>query len=125
MNLIVKSFSLAAILSLAMATTASAIQPASATTSIKLAESQRLLAQRPTRNRIETETRSRRFVNQMMMLHMQMVDSAETALQSPDPEVKRMAQQTIKDSNAQINKLMEMRRKLYRYLDEGIGDDSV
>lgn len=124
MNLIVKSFPLAALLSLAMATTASAIQPDSATTSTKLIESQKLIAQTSPRNR-QNETRSRRFVNQMMMLYMQMVDSAEEALQSPDPEIKRMAQQTIKDSNAQITKLMDMRRKLYRYLDDGIGDDSV
>ena len=126
MNLLVKSFPLAAILSLAMATTASAIQPDSAATSTKLTESQGLIAQTPPRNLIQqTETRSRRFINQMMMLHMQMVESAEEALQSPNPEIKRMAQQTIKTSNAEINKLMEMRGKLYRYLDEGIGDDAT
>lgn len=127
MNLLVKSFPLAAILSLAMATTASAIQPDSAATSTKLTESQQgLIAQTPPRNLIQqVETRSRRFINQMMMLHMQMVESAEEALQSRDPEVKRMAQQTLKTSNAEINKLMEMRGKLYRYLDEGIGDDAT
>lgn len=125
MNLIVKSFPLATILSLAMATTAGAIQPATATTTIKLTESQRLIAQTPAPPTRQNQTRSRRFVNTMMMLHMQMIESAEEALQSPDPETKRMAMQTIKDSNAQITKLMDMRRKLYRYLDDGIGDDSV
>ena len=54
-----------------------------------------------------------------------MVESAEEALQSPNPEIKRMAQQTIKTSNAEIDKLMEMRGRLYRYLDEGIGDDAT
>lgn len=108
-----------------MATTAGAIQPATATTTIKLTESQRLIAQTPAPPTRQNQTRSRRFVNTMMMLHMQMIESAEEALQSPDPETKRMAMQTIKDSNAQINKLMDMRRKLYRYLDDGIGDDSV
>ncbi len=109
-----------------MATTASAIQPGSNTaTNTKLTESQSLTAQKEPRSRLQNETRSRRFVDKMISLHMQMVEAAEEALQSKDPEIKRMAQQTIKDSNASISRMMQMRAELYRYLDEGIGDDAT
>lgn len=124
MNLLVKSFPLAAILSLAMATTASAIQPDSAATSGKLTESHGLIAQTKPPTRLN-QTRSRRFIDKMISLRMQMVEAAEEALQSQDPEIKRMARETIRTSNAEINKMMEMRSKLYRYLDEGIGDDAT
>jgi uncharacterized protein (DUF305 family) len=123
MNSLVKSFPFAAILSLAMATTASAIQPDRAATSVKLTESQDLIAQTKPPSRLN-QTRTRRFIDEMITLHMQMVEAAEEALQSQDPEIKSMAQETIKTSNAAINRMMEMRRKLYRYLDEGIGDDA-
>lgn len=109
MNLFVKSFPLAAILSLAMATTASAIQPDSVT-SIKLTD-RSLIAQTPPPGNLvqQVEARARRFINQMMMIHIQMIESAEEALQSQNPEIRRMAQQTIKTSNAEIDKLMDMR----------------
>lgn len=126
MNSFVKCFPIAAILTLTMATTASAIQPVSKTaTNIKLTGSQSLIAQKEPRSRLQNETRSRRFVDKMISLHMQMVEAAEEALQSKDPEIKRMAHQTIKDSNASISRMMQMRAELYRYLDEGIGDDAT
>ncbi|MDV2994702.1 MAG: hypothetical protein N4J56_004356 [Chroococcidiopsis sp. SAG 2025] len=63
------------------------------------------------------ETRSRRFVDEMIMLRMKMVEAAESALQSPNPEIKRMAQETIKTSNTEIKKMMEMRGKFGIYED--------
>jgi uncharacterized protein (DUF305 family) len=63
------------------------------------------------------ETRSRRFIDEMIMLHMKMIEAAESALQSPDPEVKNMARETIKSSNNEIGRMMKMREKFYRYED--------
>jgi uncharacterized protein (DUF305 family) len=113
MNSLIKSCAFAGMLSLAMATTASATQPDSnAATSAKLAESQSLIAQTNPRGLLN-QTRSRRFIDEMIMLRMKMVDVAEEALQSQDPEIKNMAQETIKSSNAEINRMMEMRRERY------------
>lgn len=124
MNSLLKSFPFAAIITLAVATTASAIQP-DADTSVKLTESQSLIAQsKPATTRLN-QTRSRRLIDQMLMLHLQMVAAAEEAMQSPDPEIRKMAQETMKNSNAAIDRMLEMRRKMYRYLDEGIGDDAT
>ena len=51
------------------------------------------------------------------MLRMKMVEAAEEALQSPDSEIKRMAQQTIKTNNTEIKKMMEMRERFKLYED--------
>jgi uncharacterized protein (DUF305 family) len=53
----------------------------------------------------------------MIMLRLKMVEAAEEALQSPNPEIKRMAQEVIKTSNAEIKKMMEMRGKFGIYED--------
>lgn len=40
-------------------------------------------------------------------------------MQSPDPEIKKMAEETVKSSNAQINNLIEMRKNFFENLDKG------
>ncbi len=118
MNSLVKSSALAIMLSLATATTAGATQPDSNTTSVKPAASQSLVAQMPMRGRFDA-TRTRPYVDEMIMLHMEMVDAAQRAMKSPDPEIRKMAEEAMKSSNAQINTLMEMRRKFFENPDKG------
>lgn len=115
MNSLVKSSALAIMLSLATITTAKATQPDS-TTSVTADQS--IVAQMPMRSRIDA-TRTRPFVDEMIMMHMQMVDAAQRAMQSSDPDIRRMAEETMKSSNAQIYTLMEMRRKFFENPDKG------
>lgn len=119
MNSILKNSALAVMLSLTMATTAKATQPDSnVVASVKPVESQNLVAQMRPRSRFDA-TRTRPFIDEMIMLHMQMVDAAQRAMQSPDPEIKKMAEETMKSSNAQINNLMEMRQNFFENPDKG------
>lgn len=119
MNSILKNSTLAVILSLAMATTAKATQPDSkVVASVKPVESQNLVAQMRPRSRFDA-TRTRPFIDEMIMLHMQMVDAAQRAMQSQDPEIKKMAEEKMKFSNAQINTLMEMRKSFFENPDKG------
>jgi hypothetical protein len=50
---------------------------------------------------------------------MEMVDAAQRAMQSPDPQVRKMAEETMRSSNAQITTLMEMRRRFFENPDKG------
>lgn len=119
MNSILKNSALAVMLSLAMATTAKATQPDSnVVTSVKAVEPQNLVAQMRPRSRFDA-TRTRPFIDEMIMLHMEMADAAQRAMQSPDPEIKKMAEETMKSSNAQISTLLEMRRKFFENPDKG------
>lgn len=119
MNSLVKNSALAVMLSLAMATTARATQPDNkAATSVTASQS--LIAQMPPRSRFDaTRTRPYVYYDQMIMMHMEMVNAAQSAMQSPDPEVRRMAEETMKYSNSQINTLLEMRRKFFENPDKG------
>ncbi len=119
MNSILKSSTLAFIVGLAMATTAKATQPDSnIVASVKPVESQNFIAQLPARNRFEA-TKISPFIDEMVILNMQMVDAAQRAMQSPDPEIKKMAEETMKSSNTRIDSLMEMRRKFLENPDKG------
>ncbi len=119
MNSILKSSALALIVSLAMATTAKATQPDSnIVASVKPVESQNYVAQVPARNRFEA-TKISPFIDEMVILNMQMVDAARKAMQSPDPEVRKMAEEIMKSSNTRIDSLMEMRRKFLENPDKG------
>jgi len=92
-----------------------------AATSVKLTESQDLIAQ--TKPLVACQNQNEAlYRREMITLHMQMVEAADT--QSQNPEIKSMAQETIKTSNAAINRMMEMRRKLYIVLMKMRGDDA-
>jgi len=120
MNTLVKSIAFTT-MGLAIATTsASAAQvnnpDTSMTTHANTVELNSQIAQSSPSSRLN-ETRSRRFIDEMIMLRMKMVEAAEEALQSPNPEIKRMAQEVIKTSNAEIKKMMEMRGRFGIYED--------
>jgi uncharacterized protein (DUF305 family) len=120
MNALVKSIAFTT-LGLAIATaSASAAQinhpNTSATSHANPVELNHQIAQKPASSSLN-ETRSRRFIDEMIMLRLKMVEAAEEALQSPNPEIKRMAQEVIKTSNAEIKKMMEMRGKFGIYED--------
>lgn len=117
MSFLIKGTALAGILSLAMATNVSASQPNSVLAfNVKLAESQNQSAQKSPSGMLN-ETRARRFLDEMIMLRMKMIEAAEPALQSPSPDIKKMAQETIKTNNNEINRMMEMRKKYTQYED--------
>ncbi|WP_143755405.1 hypothetical protein [Gloeocapsopsis sp. IPPAS B-1203] len=102
-----------------MATTVQATQPNSnAIANVNTVKSQNLIAQMYPRSRFDA-TRTRPFIDEMILLHMQMVDAAQRAMQSSDTEIKKMAEETMKFSNARINSLMEMRRSFLENPDKG------
>ncbi len=119
MNSILKNSALVTIFYLAMATTVQAAQlDSNVVANVKTVKSQNLIAQMHPRSRFDA-TRTRPFIDEMILLHMQMVDAAQRAMQSSDTEIKKMAEETMKSSNARINSLMEMRRRFLENPDKG------
>ena len=118
MNALVKSIALTTIGLAIAATSASAAQvnnpDTNANSHARIAGLSNQIAQKSPSN---NETRSRRFIDEMIMLRLKMVEAAEEALQSPNPEIKRMAREAIETSNAEIKKMMEMRGKFGIYED--------
>jgi uncharacterized protein (DUF305 family) len=120
MNTLVKSIAFTTISLAIAATSASAAQLNNLDTSINnhanTAKLNSQIAQKSPSSPLN-ETRSRRFIDEMIMLRLKMVEAAESALQSPEPEIKRMAQEALKNSNTEIKRMMEMRGKFSRYED--------
>ena len=116
---LVKTSALAAILSITMATTAEAKQPDSNTTASSTpAQSQILIAQtqapfresRPYRNFIY----ERRMMDEMIMERMRMVGMAQEMLETTkDPGMRKMAQEIITSGNAEITRMLQMRRQMF------------
>lgn len=117
MKLLVKSCAFAAILSLAMVSTAKATQLNSKDiTSAKPVELQNLIAQKDQPPELGESTRQ--FLDEMISLHMRMVDMAQKLLDSQGstmaPETKTMVQRMIDSGNDQILKLVGERERLFR-----------
>ncbi len=117
MNSLVKSCTLATFLSLAMVTTARATQLDNTTTSAKPAELQSLLVAQNNAP-IDTGPSTSYFFDQMIMMHMKMADMGQQMLQTQGdkmtPETRKMVQEMIDSSNAQILKLVGERDRLFR-----------
>lgn len=107
---LVKSSALAVIASLAMSTAAGAA-PLNSSAASSITE-QGNIAQRMQRSRFDA-TRTRPYLDEMIMLHMQMVDAAQRAIESQDSTIRTMAQETIKSSNAEIDRMIDLRRKMF------------
>lgn len=115
MKSLVKSCALAAILSLAMATTARATQlDSKATTSNNPVESQGLIIAQKDQPVELGETSVREYLDEMIRLNMRMVAMSEKMLSSQQPEIRKMAQEMMTSSNAQIVKLVNERERLFR-----------
>lgn len=117
MNSLVKSCALATLLSLAMATTARATQPDSTTTNAKSSELQSLLIAQ-NNARIDTGPSTSYFFDQMIMMNMKMAEMGQQMLQTQGdrmtPETRKMVQEMVDSSNAQILKLVGERDRLFR-----------
>ncbi len=117
MNSLVTTSALSAILSLAVATTAGAVEPNSIGTGAKPAVAQGLIAQtqippdsRPYRQYIA----NRRSLDDMIIMRMKMVGAAQEMLQSTqDTALKRLAQEMITSGNSEITRMMEMRKNMF------------
>lgn len=118
MKMLVKSCAFAAILSLSMATITRATQIDSKdTTNNKPTESQRLIVAQKSAP-VELGETTRQFYDEMIKMHMQMVNMAQNLLESQGskmaPETRTMVQSMIDSSNAQIMKLVGERERLFR-----------
>ena len=122
MNSLVKSCTLATLLSLTMATTARATQLDSTTTNTKPAESQSLIIAQNNAP-IDTGPSTSYFFDQMIMMHMKMADMGQQMLQTQGdkmaPETRKMVQEMVDYSNAQILKLVGERERLFRVNRQG------
>lgn len=119
MNSLLKSSALAVMVSLAMASTAGATRLDSNAPSAKSTESQILIGQATQRGLSRNDQESRRYIDEMIMLNMQMTDTAQKGMQSQDPEIRKVAQEMMKSSNDRILSLMEMRRRFFENPDKG------
>ncbi|MBD2101637.1 DUF305 domain-containing protein [Leptolyngbya sp. FACHB-261] len=54
-----------------------------------------------------------RMLDEMIMSHLKMVQTAQAGLQSQSPEIRRMSQEMITSMNAQIERMITMRRALF------------
>lgn len=122
MNSLVKSCTLATLLSLAMATTARAAQLDNTTTSGQPSEVQSLLIAQNNAP-IDTGPSTSYFFDQMIVMHMKMANMGQQMLQSQGdkmtPETRKMVQEMIDYSNAQILKLAGERERLFRVNRQG------
>jgi len=112
MHSFLRSCALATIFSLALVTTAKA---AEAGNSLSLATPQArsqgiLIAEESGPNERQFQFKEMRMVNEMIMQQVKMTDMAMELLQSPNPEIRKMAMETLTNSNVMIEKLMNWRR---------------
>ena len=107
MNSLLKNCVMATILSLSLATTASANPLKSNTLKFQPVKSENLIAQFvPASSPFYTK----RLLSQMLMQNMQMAEMAQEAMKSPDPEIRKMAQEMMTSSNTNIRKLINLMR---------------
>lgn len=119
MKLLAKTSALAVMLGLTMASTAGAKQlDGNTATNSNPLQSQSLVAQvqapfrdsRPYRNFIY----ERRMMDEMIMERMKMVGMAQEMLETTkNPEMKKMAQDIITSGNAEISRMLDLRRRMF------------
>jgi len=115
MKLLAKSCVLAAILSLAMTTTAKASHMHNkAISSNDYMKSQSLIIAQKDQPIDLGEESTRQFLDEMIKMHMTMVAMSQNMLKTPDPGIRKMAQEMMDYSNAQIVKLVGERQRLFR-----------
>jgi uncharacterized protein (DUF305 family) len=103
-------------ISLALATTAKAAVPGShVPVNAQTTESQTLVAQFVPSS---SPFYSRQLLTEMIIQRMKMADMAQEAMQSKDPEVKKMAQEMITSSTADLNKMMSLWMKQFQFRSE-------
>lgn len=111
MNAILRSCALATLFSLTIATTAKAAKPSSPPISNTYQiRSAGILIAEDTGTIDEQQFKQIRMVNEMIMQYLKMNDMAMQALESSNPEVRKMAQETLTNSNAMVERLMIMRK---------------
>ena len=116
MNSLLKSCVLATMISLGLATTAKAVLPGShVPVNAQTTESQTLVAQFVPSS---SPFYSRQLLTEMIIQRMKMADMAQEAMQSKDPEVKKMAQEMITSSTADLNKMMSLWMKQFQFRSE-------
>lgn len=115
MKSLLKSCALATLFSLALATTAKAAEQPNhnpVLDSYQLQTRGVLIAE-------DTETvnteqfKQIRMVDEMLTQYIKMADTAMESMQSTNPEVRKMAQQTLTEANARAERLMAIRKMLF------------
>lgn len=116
MNSLVKSCAFAAILSLLLVPATRAMQLDSKVTSSVKPATQSVIAQKDTP--VELGESTRQFYDEMITMHMKMVDMAQKFLDTQgstmSPETKTMVQGMITSGNEQIRRLVGERERLFR-----------
>jgi len=115
MKSLLKSCALATVFSLALATTAKAAgQPSNnPVLNTYQVRTQGILIAEDTETVDTEQFKQIRMVNEMLMQHVKMADTAMESMQSTNPEVRKMAQQALMEANARAERLMSIRKMFF------------
>lgn len=114
MKSLLKSCALATLFSLALATTAKAGEQPNRSILNSQIQSQDILIAEDSGAFSEQQMQEVHMLNQMLTQYIEMSNMAMMSMQSPNPEIRKMAQQMLTESNAGIERMMTMRRMMFR-----------
>jgi hypothetical protein len=115
MKSLLKSCALATLFSLALVSTAKAAeQPGNnPVLNSNQVQTQRILIAEDTESVDAQQFKQIRMVDAMLMQYVKMADTAMESMQSTNPEVRKMAQQSLMEANARAERLMSIRKMLF------------
>lgn len=114
MKSLLKSCALATLFSLALVTTAKAAeQPNNQVLGSAQIQTQRILIAEDTESINPEQFKQIRMVDEMLSQYIKMSGAAMEAMQSNNPEVRKMAQQSLMEANTRAERLMSIRKMLF------------
>lgn len=114
MKALLKSCALATLFSLVATTAKAAEQPTNnQVLNSHQVQNQRILISEDTESVNPEQFKQIRMVDEMLSQYIKMADTAMESMQSSNPEVRKMAQQTLIDANARAERLMSIRKMLF------------
>ncbi|MBD1804501.1 hypothetical protein H6F98_03305 [Microcoleus sp. FACHB-SPT15] len=114
MNLFLKSSALATLFTLALVTNAKAVEPIESNElKTRQVQSQPLLIAEDTGEIDARQFEELRSLNRMVIQQMEMMDAALPLLQSDNPEIRRMAMEMLRNTNAMTERMMSMRNEMF------------
>ena len=115
MKSLLKSCALATIFSLALVTTAKAAEQPSNNQVLNSSpvQTQGILIAEDTETVSPEKFKQIRMVDQMLTQYIQMADTAMEAMQSSNPELRKMGQQMLAEANSRAERLMAIRKMLF------------
>lgn len=114
MKSLLKSCALATLFSLALVTTAKAAeQPNNSILNSSQVPIRGILIAEDTESINTEQFKQIRMVDAMLMQYVKMADTAMDSMQSSNPEVRKMAQQSLMEANARAERLMAIRKMFF------------